>query len=339
MLLLHHVASASCATSRSPAAAAAAVAALPSNRRTFAAAAATTAADTTRERPFAISVHKGFKVQAALCVERPPLLIQEPEFKKRWRQFKEAWEKSTGNNLKIDDDIVFMRYHFQFLVDPRSARSLAGGGASAQLSAESQANAPSVAASSGDLVSGGDSSPANTSLDKMLAGEGLDLAFPDLGRKTVKKKKVARRVEATVDDADVRALKRLANRTLFLLVRYQGGNKWTFPKADRAHGQPMRDTLEELCEQFGEDFDPYILGACPFAHRKRGSSRDPGIKGRKVFYYRGRVLPGVNGFLSLEEDSNIKDWAWCSRDELPMYLDENEWACVREGLPLDSISL
>merc|ERR1719413_312821 len=91
----------------------------------------------------------------------------------------------------------------------------------------------------------------------------------------------------------MRAMKRLGDRTLFLLVRYGQSAKWTFPKADRAHGQPMRETLYRLCErQLGSDFSPYILGACPFAHRKRRSDRDPGIEGRKLFYYRARVVPG-----------------------------------------------
>lgn len=32
----------------------------------------------------------------------------------------------------------------------------------------------------------------------------------------------------------------------------------------------MRDTLKGMCsEQMGPGFEPYILGACPFAHRRR----------------------------------------------------------------------
>eukprot|EP00444_Apocalathium_aciculiferum_P022520 CAMPEP_0183434542 /NCGR_PEP_ID=MMETSP0370-20130417/63612_1 /TAXON_ID=268820 /ORGANISM="Peridinium aciculiferum, Strain PAER-2" /LENGTH=346 /DNA_ID=CAMNT_0025621249 /DNA_START=33 /DNA_END=1073 /DNA_ORIENTATION=+ len=284
-----------------------------------------------RERTQSISVHKGFKVQAAICVERPPLYVQEPEYKRRWRVFREAWEKRTNNHLKIDDDIVFMRYHFQFLEDPRAARSI-GGSAPKAIAAGDGAGSADAMATAGDFSGGG------SALDKLLSSEGLDLAFPKQGRKTVRRRKQERMLVEQVDDHDVRAIKRLGNRTLFLLVRYGQASKWTFPKADRAHGQPMRETLHRLCDrQFGENFAPYILGACPFAHRKRRSDQDLGIEGRKVFYYRARVVPGVNADLALEDGGPIADWAWCSREELPKYLDVNEWHCVREGLPLDSI--
>lgn len=272
-----------------------------------------------------ISVHKGFKLQAALCVERPPLFVQEPDFKKRWRAFREAWEKRTQNSIQVDDDLVFMRYHFQFLEDPRAMRAL-----SAVPAADSGANAPVRAAGEGGV----------DALDQLLATEGLDLTFPKQGRKIVRRKKVDQRVEERVDDSDLHSMKRLAHRTLFLLVRYGQGSKWTFPKADRVQGQPIRETLERLCErQLGSEFSPYLLGACPFSHRKRRSERDPGIDGRKVFYYRARAWPGVGSDLSLGEESPVVDWAWCSRDELSKFLQVNEWHCVREGLPMDSAIL
>merc|ERR1719356_1943373 len=90
-----------------------------------AAARGTPAADV--DRAASISVHKGFKIQAALCVERPPLRVLEPEWKQRWRTFREAWDLRTNNQLSVDDEIVFMKYHFQFLEELKERKSLAGG--------------------------------------------------------------------------------------------------------------------------------------------------------------------------------------------------------------------
>jgi len=297
-----------------------------------------------RERPQSISVHKGLKIQAALCVERPPTQVLEPDFKKRWRAFREAWELRTNNNLTITDEIAFMRFYFHFLGDKAAMRELSGG-STAQVASGSRA--PGAGAEEEDdasespggelaqvLVPKGD---AAGGLDGLLAGEGLDLAFPQSRRKTARRKRVQQVQQEVRDEEGMRSLKRLSDRSLFLLVKYGSGSGWTFPKADRAHGQAMREALLRLCaRQFGQRFEPYIVGACPFAHRKLRSDRHPGVEGRKVFYYRARVLPGM--VPAPPSDSAVIDWAWCSRDELPRYLGTGEWYSLRDCLPLDDLA-
>merc|ERR1711957_964608 len=98
----------------------------------------------------------------------------------------------------------------------------------------------------------------------------------------------------------------------------------------------MKETLLKLCaRQLGAKFEPYVVGACPFTYRKRKMSNAAGIEGRKIFYYRGRLVPGMD--LALPSDSPVADWAWCERNELSSYLIDSEWHAVRESIPLDNL--
>lgn len=303
-----------------------------------------------RQHAESISVHKGLKIQGALCVERPPLQIVEPDYKQKWRAFKEAWDLRTGNHLTLEDEIVFMRFHFHFFQDKTATQALASGEAPALLRNLSRSGAggggrkrrggtsklASGSASTDTLVSAM-SARAPGGLDSVMGEEGLDLAFPELGRKTIQRKKVERKKEEKVDDSDRRALRRLKSRSLFLLVRYNNAKHWTFPKADRLQDQGMRETLLGLAEQqLGADFRPYLVGACPFSYRKRLSNYHPGIQGRKIFYYRARLVP--NSEVILPDQTPVSDWAWCCREELKDCLDEGEWQVVRHSLPLDDLS-
>jgi len=282
----------------------------------------TSAAQAAREIPKEISVHKGRKIQAALCVERPPLVVVQPDFKVKWEAFKSAWMARTSNDLTIDDELVFMKFYFHFLQDTRK-RGLAGGAPSSQ-----QLDESSAALVDGD--GGG--------LDSLLSQQGIDgLAFPEHGQKTVRKRRKARAKITKVDDADLRSHQRLASQVLFLLVRYGGASKWTFPKRSRVHGQPMIEVLDHLMDdQLGfSDLPPYIVGSCPFSYRKLDrASEDDGIIGRKVFYYRARIT-GAYAAMELPDDSPVDDFAWCSREELRSMLGEGEWCAVRDCLPLD----
>lgn len=304
------------------------------------------------ERVQSISVHKGLKIQAALCVERPPTRIVEPDFKRRWHAYKEAWEMRTSNHLTIQDEIVFMRFHFHFLGDKAAQQALAGSAPARIPSGGGRGRSPdgrveeqleevasSEAAVSGRLAEALASRSDLGGLDALLAGEGLDLAFPQQRRRGAARRQRALRSQAEVQGEDTaRSLRRLGERSLFLLVQYRGAGSWTFPKVDRVHGQAMREALLRLCtRQLGPQFAPYIVGACPFAHRKLKSDRHPGIKGRKIFYYRARLVPGMD--LALPSDSPVADWVWCSRDELPHYLGTGEWCIVRDGLPIDDVAV
>eukprot|EP00913_Durusdinium_trenchii_P021132 g19856.t1 len=105
---------------------------------------------------------------------------------------------------------------------------------------------------------------------------------------------VEKRKEEKVDDSDQRSLRRLRSHSLFLLVRYKNAKHWTFPKADRLQGQGMRETLLGLADnQLGPDLRPYL--------------------GRKIFYYRARLLPSSE--VALPETTPVSDWAWFNRQE------------------------
>jgi len=327
------------------------------SRMLFTTAAASAATTPLRREPTSsISVHKGLKIQAALCVERPPLRVIEPDFKRQWRVFREAWDLRTNNQLSIDDEIVFMRFHFHFFQDRKATGALAsgaepqvlsgggGGGGSGGRSkkgrgASSALSAAGSSATSDGLVAalrGSTKGQSQGGIDALMGEEGLNLQFPDQGRKIVQRRKVEQKKVEEVDDSDLRSERRLGDRSLFLVVRYSGGKHWTFPKGDRAHGQPLTETLMRLCgRQLGPRFAPFVVGACPFTYRKRKSDLVPGIEGRKIFYYRGRLTPDCE--LVLPQDGLVTDWAWCSREELPSFLDDGEWHTVRESLPLDEV--
>eukprot|EP00811_Abedinium_folium_P034438 NODE_7318_length_1590_cov_15.033493.p1 GENE.NODE_7318_length_1590_cov_15.033493~~NODE_7318_length_1590_cov_15.033493.p1 ORF type:complete len:396 (+),score=84.94 NODE_7318_length_1590_cov_15.033493:88-1188(+) len=298
-----------------------------------------------------ISVHKGLRIQAALCVERPPLRLVEPDYVKQWRAFREAWELRTSNDLTLDDEIVKMRFHFYFLDDPAVARRIMGSRAGPKrLGAGAGRGKMEVGdvgghhyLAQGGLMRPGRSSmlgtgPGEGDLGALLADEGVDLRLRRRSGKTDDEGgSTARRGREVVErDRDVRSIERLKNRSLFLLVKYIHARHWTFPKADRMHGMSMERTLMRLCDQqLGSDFEPYIVGAAPFSHRRRVSDRLPGIKGRKIFYYRARFVPGQQ--LDPPSPGRVKDCAWCSHEELPKYLSEGEWRAVRDGLPLDCL--
>lgn len=284
-----------------------------------------------------ISVHKGFKLQAALCVERPPTRVLEPDYKLRWKAFREAWEKRTDNNLSVEDEIVFMRFHFHFLEADGTAQRAGLAGSPLRLGGRQGGGGKEKDTATGDVLAATRSQVAS-GVDALLSEEGLgNLVFPERGKRATRRRRVQRQVVKQVDDSDVRSVERLASSSLYLLVRYPGATHWTFPKADRAHGEPMRETLLKLCgRQLGATFEPYIVGSCPFSYRKKKSERHPGIDGRKIFYYRARLVPGMTT-LDIPSSSPVTDFAWYCREELAKHLGEKEWHAVRDSLPLDSL--
>lgn len=295
-----------------------------------------------------ISVHKNYKIQAALCIERPPTRVLEPDFRRRWREFKTSWEKRTGNSISLSDELVFMRFFFQWLGDTTKERQISSGGSLQLITSGRGAGGGGKAsrrAGWGDAESGGALARAGGAqaepggLDSLLATQGLDLAFPEHGRKVQRRRRVEHKAAVAIDDSNIKDVRRLASNSLFLVVRYAAGARWTIPKADRVHGEGMRETLLKMCErQLGPELSPHVIGACPFSHRKRRCERGPdvGVHGRKIFYYRARVP--LTGAAISPADGLVSDYAWCSRGELSLYLSENEWHAVRDGLPLDDVT-
>jgi len=274
-------------------------------------------------------------------VERPPLQVLEPDFKRRWLEFRESWQARTGNQLTVQDEIVFMKYHFHFFGDKEAYRALTSGG-TARLAAGRGGGGSRKAAAISNRTALTDALAARSGtedgLDQLLSGSGIDLTYPEQRGRATQRRQAQRKQAESVDESSLRSLQRLRRHSLYLVVRYRDAPAWTFPKVDRPHGMAMREVLLRLCEsQLGPGFEPYIVGACPFGHRKRLSGQLTGINGRKVFYYRARLPPGMDA--APPSDGLIADWAWCSREELPRRLRDGEWVAVRDGLPLDELSL
>lgn len=64
-----------------------------------------------------IAVHGGYKVQAALIIHRVPLHYEEPAYRREFRLFREQWRLSTGNDLTIDDNLLYMKLPTHFYRD------------------------------------------------------------------------------------------------------------------------------------------------------------------------------------------------------------------------------
>ncbi|KEP62251.1 UNVERIFIED_CONTAM: hypothetical protein HHA_278220 [Hammondia hammondi] len=265
---------------------------------------------------YALSLHAGYKIQASLCVDRLPLVYREPRYEKRWREFKEKWEAQTKNGLALADEITFMKFPFHFFETE-----------------EAQKKREELISKTGDAEV--------SELELLLSEEGFS------GKRKVQRdrdaKKTAREEQGAVksagrgqDEKGLRSLEREPERTLYLIVRY--GDSWQFPLEDRIHGQSMRSTLKRLCsEQLGSSYAPFLLGYSPFAYAKRTyptKTKEAGILGRKIFYYRAHHIPGSEN-LKLPEGSPVSDFAWVTLQELPAYISPRKLAAVSAGLLLE----
>ncbi|EPR63213.1 putative ribosomal protein L46 [Toxoplasma gondii RUB] len=265
---------------------------------------------------YALSLHAGYKIQAALCVDRLPLVYREPRYEKRWREFKEQWEAQTKNGLTLADEITFMKFPFHFFETE-----------------EAQKKREELISKTGDAEV--------SELELLLSEEGFS------GKRKLQRdrdaKKAAREEQSAVksagrgqDEKGLRSLEREPERTLYLIVRY--GDSWQFPLEDRIHGQSMRSTLKRLCsEQLGSSYAPFLLGYSPFSYAKRTypkKTKEAGILGRKIFYYRAHHIPGSEN-LKLPEGSPVSDFAWVTLQELPAYISPRKLAAVSAGLLLE----
>lgn len=86
----------------------------------------------------------------------------------------------------------------------------------------------------------------------------------------------------------------------------------------------MRDTLlGKICAAQLE-FEPHLVGRCPFAHEVVES-------GRKVFYYRAHATPDM-GNVRLPDAGIVADFAWVERGDLNKYLSSRLLRTCRPAL-------
>eukprot|EP00386_Alphamonas_edax_P001771 GDKI01005326.1.p1 GENE.GDKI01005326.1~~GDKI01005326.1.p1 ORF type:complete len:327 (-),score=84.92 GDKI01005326.1:268-1248(-) len=259
---------------------------------------------------YPVSVHKGYKVQASLVLDRLPLQYKEAEYEKEFRLFKEQWMQRTATDVQTNDELIFMGYADQFIETE-----------------EEKKKKQRLLQTTGDA--------AVSELEHLLAQEGLDMSTMQRRERRKKRGKEKQEAEIEMTDAGLQNINRLRDETLYLLVKYQEHDSWMFPLVDRVHGHSMRDTLSRLVAEQLNPMEPYLVGTCPFAFDKRKFANDTiGIEGRKVFYYRGHWVPGSSN-LELSKQSPVADFAWCSAKELPTMLSERKLHAVRPAIFLD----
>ena len=220
-----------------------------------------------------VSVHRGYKLQCAVVVDRPPLIFGEAPHLARWRSFEEAWRARTGNEVTLHDNVAFYQ----------SGAGGAGAGTSGKLERKGAANFLETPAEY--LQRQKDKARAA----KGRGGAGAGAALPGVG------------VAADTDYENAVGVPdylRNPEGFLYLLVKYKGTDLWTFPRVDRlvrpstGMAMSMRGSIEDgiLDRQLSgggredEKFNPHMAGFAPFAHESYSS-------GRRVFYYRARWLP------------------------------------------------
>lgn len=260
---------------------------------------------------YEVCVHRGLKVQASILLQRIPLTLTEPRHEQQFRQYKEAWEEKTNNNIILRDEITYMQLPDHFLETQEQ-----------QQQGEQQQRKT------------GDSQLSE--LDMLLQQQGLALTR----RKTRKRQQEDARLGLSLGSAAAAAagemreqsLTRLPKRVLMLLVKY--GDIWQLPVEDRRAGQTMRQTLARLCmQQLGLRAAPFIVGFAPAAVRHIRSRPGATIQGREVFYYRAYHVPGQPD-LSPSPGSPVRDWAWVSAEEARARMPCGAFAAIRDALVL-----
>eukprot|EP00371_Babesia_bovis_P003183 XP_001611830.1 hypothetical protein [Babesia bovis T2Bo] len=160
----------------------------------------------------ALTEHCGWKVQLALCVDRQPTEYVEPPEDKAYREFIEAWNSATRNQLKV----------------PR-------------LSTIESKITHKITPSKEKLVTKADKESATNievsgELDTLLAGE---ISLVPTRRRSKRGDQEVKKVEKVNVDNDVRNVERLSKEWLFLLVKHKV-HGWNLPTTDLYHGEGLR---------------------------------------------------------------------------------------------------
>eukprot|EP00921_Rhytidocystis_pertsovi_P010907 GHVQ01017577.1.p1 GENE.GHVQ01017577.1~~GHVQ01017577.1.p1 ORF type:complete len:380 (-),score=38.91 GHVQ01017577.1:1167-2306(-) len=309
-----------------------------------------------------ISVHKGYRIQAALCIDRLPLIYEEPRAHRKWREFVKRWHEEAGGSLELPDAITYMKLPCQFLeTDEEKKRKtmlLSKSGVANVDTLELMLN-PAVGQQT-DIMRDSINrvtEKQNMSQDKHISSLSVtDTKLQYTSGKSFGGREVERDVGDEEERMDTRSLRRKPRETLYLIVKYKDNFSdqdrqstfWTFPFSDRIHGDSMRETLLRIChEHFGDVYEPFLVGHCPFTFYKKKYSeaiRKAGLRGRKVFFYRAHHIPGHDNVVLPQLDTvqySTKsrglvpvDVAWVTSDELSQYLTEKLLSTVRDGLYL-----
>eukprot|EP00922_Rhytidocystis_sp_ex-Travisia-forbesii_P021213 GHVS01031102.1.p1 GENE.GHVS01031102.1~~GHVS01031102.1.p1 ORF type:complete len:490 (+),score=106.33 GHVS01031102.1:63-1472(+) len=313
-----------------------------------------------------ISVHKGYRVQAALLVDRLPLVYEEAAADQRWRDFEQKWREETKSSLQLGDAITYMKQPYQFMLTveqenkkrmmEQKLRDIIGGEVGEEQEGVQRKEGERKGRKPTDRsrrAEGGEELYDET--DKLAARQDVmqtretktkqQLCYSSgesFGGLQPPPSSTSPSQTASSSSQDIRNLFRWPSNILYLVVLRQQQNegggvasgKWTLPCADRIHPQPMKQTLYQLCQDQLSGYRPYLVGNCPLLARKcrysKQLTQQIGIKGNKVFLYRGHHIPGNSNVCV--SGGCYEDYAWLTASELSQYLTESEYQHLKHTL-------
>ena len=236
----------------------------------------------------------------ALCISRLPRVYREPDYLRKFREWRDVFETKTQDRVTISDGLAYLKTPGHFLpnIEERERRGTA-------------------------VEFGKKESRVHVSeIDLLLASEGI----PGLGVDESDHK-----VNQTQQHAAPSGEDHTANTPRWLIVKYTADPcVWTFPFTHRQNADNAEITLGRLCqEQLGLNI--HIPSMAPAAFRKISGNTD--ITSR-MFYYRGMFIPKSRE-IDLTKNPNIVDAKWVDRAELENSLPVATWQKIRYALPLE----
>ena len=246
----------------------------------------------------------------SLCVCRLPARFVEPEFSRKFRNWKNEWEIATGNKLNISDGLIYLKTpgHFLPSVEEREKRMRTKGGKGEESRSKS--------------------SPGMSDIEALLATEGI----PELANDTMN----TRDSEGSEDDGTrghARSEKESGlgdhESVQWLIVKYKSKpDVWTLPFTHRIAQESAFESLMRICsQQIG--LNPHLPSMAPIAFREIVS----GDLSSRMFYYKAVTPP--NGDLRFLNDSEIEAFEWVDRGTLSKKLSRASWDSLNNAIPLD----
>jgi len=248
---------------------------------------------------------------------RFPSRYIEPEFARKFRQWKNEWEVRTGNKLNIADGLAYLRSpgHFLPSIEEREKRERF------------------LASEQGDDDGGTTRTTASKlnvkEIDQLLASEGIPgIRFgQEHGGPTESDSQSGRPLRKTEQQQSI------SDTAQWLVVKYRSNpNLWTLPFTNRMENETAFSALMRVCkDQIG--LKPHLPSLAPIAFRDVQSLSQE-CPNTRMFYYKGLKVPRSHE-VSIPEQSEIVQHEWVSRDELRKRLSHHSWLALENALPLD----
>jgi len=257
-----------------------------------------------------LSVHRGSKVVLSMCVCRFPAKFVEPEFAKKFREWKNEWELRTGNKLNIADGLAYLKTpgHFLPSIEEREKRS--------------RRNAE-------DGSGEGITKETNTGLSEietLLASEGIPELLTQRGNESDSKEGSRDRVQKDVVGVDTNTT---SSSMQWLVVKYKSNpDVWTLPFTHRRDKELAFESLMRICkDQLGSN--PHLPSLAPMAFREIVTDGPS----TRMFYYKAVNPPSYD--IRISNNSDIVSFEWVDRDTLATRLSRASWGTLKSAIPLD----